>query len=218
MNINNVINKAKWFIKGRYGVLLFMRCNPITYMHEELAYQVFNNTVNYDIPRECSIITLSKTVDSNKNPIPAFIKLFMMTEVIKPIANEVTLEFGGTILEWCTKIYESGAKRIIIVCGSDRFKEYHDLINKYNGRRSKHGYYNFKKIIIDETVRDINSVSATAMRNSAINEDYNLFYGMAPLNLSDITVQEMYYLTRKGLGLDGTVGLPPKYTRKKKSN
>jgi hypothetical protein len=43
-------------------------------------------------------------------------------------------------------LYDAGYKRINMVVGEDRLREFDVLLNKYNGKKARHGFYNFESI------------------------------------------------------------------------
>ena len=51
-----------------------------------------------------------------------------------------------TILFHAARLNNAGHDHLVVVAGSDRVKEMHALLHKYNGVSGKHGHYNFKKI------------------------------------------------------------------------
>ena len=50
------------------------------------------------------------------------------------------------ILEIVAKLYRERYSAITMVVGSDRVREFEEILNKYNDVRSRHGYYNFSNI------------------------------------------------------------------------
>jgi hypothetical protein len=51
-----------------------------------------------------------------------------------------------TVFDVVTSLYDDGYRYIQMVVGSDRIKEFETLLKKYNGKKSRHGYYNFESI------------------------------------------------------------------------
>ena len=43
-------------------------------------------------------------------------------------------------------MHRQGVQHLHVVAGSDRHEEMKTLLNKYNGKESGHGHYNFKSI------------------------------------------------------------------------
>jgi hypothetical protein len=91
--------------------------------------------------------------------------------------------------------------------GSDRVKEFHDLLHRYNGKDLKHGHYNFKSIKVKSVGGErkeggggIESASGTAMRKHAAAGDKESFHKMAPAGMSSKHKDELYHDVRKGMG------------------
>ena len=98
--------------------------------------------------------------------------------------------------------------KLIMVAGSDRVSEFKSLLNTYNGKKSKHGIYEFDEIeVVSAGERDpdadgASGMSASKMRDAAIKGDFESFLmGVS----SELTVKEkrnMMNDVRKGLKLD----------------
>ena len=59
-------------------------------------------------------------------------------------------------------------QRITMVVGSDRVTEFQTLLNKYNGVKGRHGFYNFEKIsVVSAGERDPDAEGVEGM--SAVN-------------------------------------------------
>ena len=95
-----------------------------------------------------------------------------------------------------------------VVAGSDRVKEMHELLHKYNGVEGRHGHYNFKKIQVvsaghrDPDAEGAEGMSATKMREHAKNNDFSSFRQGVPHHVSDTHAKELMHDVRKGMGLN----------------
>jgi predicted kinase len=97
-----------------------------------------------------------------------------------------------------------------MVAGSDRVKEYHDLLHKYNGVRTKDGHipYHFKKISVvsaghrDPDAEGAEGMSGTKMREHAKNNDFSSFRQGVPSHVADHHARELMKDVRKGMGLN----------------
>ena len=45
-----------------------------------------------------------------------------------------------------SSIYNEGFVNVTMVVGDDRLNEFDVLLNKYNGVKGRHGFYNFRKV------------------------------------------------------------------------
>ena len=43
-------------------------------------------------------------------------------------------------------LYDEGFRKVVMVVGDDRVSEFDIVLNKYNGKQARHGFYNFKSI------------------------------------------------------------------------
>jgi len=109
------------------------------------------------------------------------------------------------VLDIAVKLYDQGFTKITMVAGSDRLKEFDILLNKYNGKKAKHGFYNFEGSIniVNAGERDPDAegaagMSASKMRAAAQQNDLQLFAKGLPSNFSPT---ELFNAVRKGMGL-----------------
>ena len=112
-----------------------------------------------------------------------------------------------TVLDIATKLYDQGFTKITMVAGSDRVREFEILLNKYNGKKSKHGLYNFEEGIRvlsagkrDPDSDDVRGMSASKLRQFAAAGDLQGFADNS-LEVPGEGIQTLYYAVRKGLGL-----------------
>ena len=85
-----------------------------------------------------------------------------------------------------------------MVAGSDRHKEYSALINRYNGVKGSHGYYNFKNVTLhsagerDADAEGAEGASATTQRMHAAAGRHKEFSKNAPSTMKPGHVKELY--------------------------
>jgi hypothetical protein len=112
-----------------------------------------------------------------------------------------------TILHHAAKLHAKGHDHLTVIAGSDRVKEMHTLLHKYNGVKGKHGHYNFKKIEVksaghrDPDAEGAEGMSGTKMREHAKNKDFHSFRQGVPHHVSDTHAKELMHDVRKGMGL-----------------
>ena len=130
---------------GKTMAFTFGRFNPPTIGHEKLIKKVASQSANdYRI-------FLSRSQDSKKNPLDPNTKLRFMKDIFKQYSNKIELNSTNMVLDLATMIYKKDYENITMVVGSDRVNEFSTILKKYNGIKSRHGYYFFG---------DINVVSA----------------------------------------------------------
>jgi hypothetical protein len=111
------------------------------------------------------------------------------------------------VLDIATKLYDQGFTKVNMVAGSDRVREFDILLNKYNGVKAKHGFYNFEGVInvLSAGERDPDSegakgMSASKMRLAAAEGDLQKFSNGVP-EMPGGSQLDLYYAVRKGMGL-----------------
>ena len=96
-----------------------------------------------------------------------------------------------TVFDAATSLHDQGFKRITMVVGADRIAEFQTLLNKYNGVKGRHGFYNFEKINIvsagdrDPDAEGIEGMSASKQRENAANNDFNTFTQGVPSKMTN---------------------------------
>lgn len=161
--IGNVLKEAD----DSTAVMAFGRYNPPTIGHEKLINKVKDVAAKVN---GSAHIVASHSENSSKNPLPKDKKV----EYLKKVAGkdvDVSSSSGQapTVLHAAVKLHNAGHKHLVMVAGSDRVPEYHELLHKYNGVESKHGLYNFKSIkVVSAGNRDPDAEGATGMSGTKI--------------------------------------------------
>ena len=187
------------------AVFVFGRFNPPTIGHEKLL-----NALTATAQRESgkALLYTSSTQDVKKNPLsknqifqylakafPKQRKTFQSRSTAKT-ALEVAVELSGK--------YD----KLVMVVGSDRVSDFSSLLNTYNGKKSKHGFYEYKEIdIVSAGERDpdadgASGMSASKMRKAATQGDFEAFQMGASSELTVKDKRNMMNDVRKGLKLD----------------
>jgi hypothetical protein len=185
-------------------VTTFGRMNPPTTGHMKLINKVREISDKEHAPHA---VIVSHSQDSKKNPLSSEQKLKTLHRY-SPDTNFVgSSSETPTLLHHAAKLHAMGHKHLIMVGGSDRVKEYHDLLNKYNGVEGRHGHYNFDKIEVrsaghrDPDAEGAEGMSGTKMREHAKNNDLSSFRQGVPSHVKDGHVKELMKDVRKGMGL-----------------
>ena len=162
-----------------HAVMAFGRMNPPTTGHEKLIHKV--HSVSKKVGGSAHVVT-SHSEGNAKNPVPQKKKL----EYIKKIAHPDVHVSGSSkehpsILHHAAKLHAAGHDHLHVVAGSDRKKDFHSLLHKYNGKSSAHGHYHFKSITVhssgsrDPDSHGTSGVSGTKMRAHAQSGDHKSF-------------------------------------------
>lgn len=200
-----MINSFKSYLVEEEKTLYFVwgRMNPPTAGHEKLLDFLKAKAGNNPFR-----IYLTQSEDENKNPIPFVQKVKFARKGFPQYARQIMLDKKlRTIFDAMTSFYDEGFKRVVIVAGEDRLREYEITLNKYNGLKGKHGFYNFEKITVlsagkrDPDSKGLEGVSGTKLRDYAKSGDFTKFSQYMPKRLSNADTKAVYNAVRKGIGL-----------------
>ena len=186
-------------------VMAFGRMNPPTTGHLKLIDKVKSTAEKMGAKHT---VIVSHSQDSKKNPLSTEQKIKHLKRFSPGTHFEGSSKDKPTILHHASELHKKGHDHLVVVAGSDRTKEYHKLLNDYNGKEGKHGHYNFKKIeVVSAGHRDPDSegaegMSGTKMREHAKNKDFSSFRQGVPSHVSDQHAKELMHDVRKGMGLN----------------
>jgi len=182
---------------------VFGRFNPPTIGHEKLfdAAKKHSRGGNYRV-------YASRTVDAKKNPLQFKDKVKFIRKMFPKHARSVMADKDvRTVLDVAVKLYDQGFTKVTMVAGSDRVKEFDILLNKYNGKDSRHGFYNFEGAIHvvsagerDPDSDDVSGMSASKMREFAEKGDFDSFKQGVP-STGVRFAEKLYKSIRKGMGI-----------------
>jgi hypothetical protein len=147
--------------------------------------------------------------DAKKNPLTPEQKVKHLQRAVPGAHVEAMGKDHPTLLHQMSKLHKQGYTHVTMHVGSDRVKEFHDLLHRYNGKDLKHGHYNFKSIKVKSVGGErkeggggIESASGTAMRKHAAAGDKASFHKMAPAGMSTRHKDQLYHDVRKGMGVN----------------
>ena len=86
------------------------------------------------------------SIKKSKNPLSPSKKLAYMKKMFPSHAKDIEINRTNMILDIATSLYNKGYTEVFMVVGSDRVREFDQILNKYNDVKSRHGYYNFDNI------------------------------------------------------------------------
>lgn len=190
------------YLKEAKGEMTFVfgRFNPPTTGHEKLFEQLKKASGG------SYRIYASKSQDPKKNPLTFKQKIKFLRKIFPKHARSIMADNDvRTVLDIATKLYDQGYTKVNMVAGSDRVKEFSLLLNKYNGVKSRHGFYEFKdqiKVVSagdrDPDAEGVTGMSASKMRAAAADNDMASFAKGLPKNVDP---KELFLTVRKGMGL-----------------
>jgi len=169
------LNVHEEYLEEKHIAFTFGRFNPPTIGHEKLIQKV--KSVNANDHK----IYLSRSEDPKKNPLSPQKKLQFMKQMFPRHSRDIEINTTNMILDIATRLHDKGFTEISMVVGSDRVREFDTILKKYNDVKSRHGYYNFKKInIVSAGERDPDAegavgMSASKMRDAVAKKDFDSF-------------------------------------------
>ena len=185
--------------KDKGVTFTFGRFNPPTVGHMKLAAKMKSVARGHDVQ-----IFTSHTTDKKKNPLTnKQIRQFMNPMLPKGI--DVQKADAKTVFDVVTNLHDQGYEHIQMVVGSDRIREFDAVLNKYNGIKARHGYYNFKTIKVvsagerDPDSKGVDGMSASKMRQLVSVGDEKTFVDSLPRGYK--LGKQLYKAVQKGMGI-----------------
>jgi len=178
----------------------FGRYNPPTIGHEILfnKLKAVARAGNYRV-------YASQTEEAKKNPLPYKDKIKFLRKMFPKHARNIIQDTSvRNVFDVLVNLYDEGFKRVTMVVGSDRVKEFEILINKYNGLKGRHGFYKLSLNVVSAGERDPDSdgadgMSASKMRMAAQQNDLKSFSDGLPKNFKG--TEDLFNAVRTGMGL-----------------
>lgn len=196
-------NKFLTEATGKGAVFSFGRFNPPTTGHAKLVKKLQAVSGGYT-----PLVFTSHSNDKVKNPLSHVDKIKFLRQFFGKIIVDTV---ARTVFDIAVELERQGYKRIKMVVGSDRVREFDMLLKKYNGVKARHGYYNFDEIEIvsagerDPDADDTSGMSASKMRQYAEDGDFDNFKDGVP-STNKAQQKQLYNAVRRGMGLtEGTL-------------
>jgi hypothetical protein len=149
-----------------------------------------------------------------EKPLPYKEKVKWARKSFPKLRREIQDSNVNNIFDVLVDIYKSGYEKVVVVVGGDRIREFSNLLPKYNGVKSRHGFYEFQEIEIvsagdrDPDADDVSGLSSSKLRQAVIDEDKELFMSGVSTYLSKIDKEEYYEVVKKYMGLGETLKIP----------
>ena len=176
------------------------RFNPPTIGHEKLL------DVSMSKGSGVHRVYATQSQDNKKNPLDWKTKIKYMRKVFPKHARHILMDKRAkTIFDVLTIAHDDGFKNVELFVGQDRLKEFETLVNKYNGVKGRHGFYDFASIKIlsagdrDPDAEGAEGMSASKMRAAAEKNDLVAFTSGLPKRYKD--AKGLMNAVRSGLGL-----------------
>lgn len=181
----------------------FGRMNPPTIGHEKLLDKLASTA-----GRNPYRMYLSQSQDPKKNPLAYKDKVKAARKMFPRHARNIIMTKDiKTVFDIAVKLYNEGFRKVVMVVGSDRLREFNVLLDKYNGEKGRHGFYNFADIKVvsagdrDPDADGAEGMSASKMRGAASDNDFTTFAQGLPKAFSNSDSKALFNSVRKAMGL-----------------
>jgi Asp-tRNA(Asn)/Glu-tRNA(Gln) amidotransferase C subunit len=198
--------------KTKGVVFSFGRFNPPTTGHEKLikAASAIAKVQGDDL-----VIFASQSEDPKKNPLSFTDKVKFMRKMFRTYASAISQDKGvKTAFDAVTKLYDMGYREVTMIVGADRIKEFDTLLNKYNGVKGRHGFYDFPNGIQIKSAGEredpdsdaaksmsADAMSASLLRKIAADGDFDTFIKGVPDTLGTTDKRVLFNKIRTGMKL-----------------
>ena len=179
--------------------ITFGRFNPPTVGHKKLIDKVKAEAQGGEYR-----IYPSQTTDPQKNPLSANEKVKFMKMAYPDHAENISSSSElRTIFDVLTSLNEDGYTEVTIVVGGDRVSEFNSLAQKYNGKT-----YQYDRIDVvsagdrDPDADGVEGMSASKMRKSAAEDDFETFRHGIPDQMSLKDKEKLFKAVRSGMQLE----------------
>ena len=188
--------------KSKSVVFTFGRFNPPTTGHEKLLIKVAALAIGNDYK-----IFASQSSDPKKNPLDYKEKVMLMRKIFPKHGRNIVYDSKiKNAIDALVYLYNAGYTKATMVVGADRISDFKSLLNKYNGVKARHGFYEFPEGIAivsagerDPDADDVSGMSASKMRAAAAEGDFQSFATGLPKSFGDKLA--VFNLLRKRMGL-----------------
>jgi len=181
----------------------FGRMNPPTIGHGKVMDTLATKSGKADYK-----VYLSQVSNPKKDPLSYSDKVKHVRKMFPKHARNVMIDKNvRNVFDVASRLYDQGYKKITMVVGADRLREFEVLLNKYNGVKARHGFYNFEKINVvsagerDPDAEGVEGMSASKQRENASKNDFVTFAQGVPKSMSNQDARKLFNDVRKGMGL-----------------
>jgi len=187
-------------------VFTFGRFNPPTTGHEKLIEKLASVAKKEGAD---FMVFPSHSQNDKKDPLDHKTKVGFMKKMFpKYSRNIISNRNAKTAFMIAPMLYDMGYKRCIMVVGGDRVTEFKTTLNKYNGKKGSHGFYDFKDGIEvvsagerDPDAEGVAGMSASKMRAAAAANDYDSFKNGLPSSFEKSNGKKLFDALRKAMNI-----------------
>jgi len=189
--------------EDKVAYFTFGRMNPPTAGHEKLLDALAKEAGKNDY-----FVFVTQSQDKNKNPLNYSQKVKHVRKMFPRHARRVMINKKvKTVFDAAAMLYDKGYRSLVMVVGSDRVTEFEVLLNKYNGEKARHGFYNFQSISIasagerDPDASGVEGMSASKLRKFAGDNDFTSFAQGLGSKVSNKDAKKVFMDVRDGMGI-----------------
>ena len=202
--------------KSKTAVLVFGRFNPPTIGHGKLLESAGNIAQRFNAQL---YVYGSQSQDPKKNPLSNKQKMGFMKEMFPKYNNSIQDDLNiRSAIDAAVRLNE-GHDQLVMVVGSDRVADFKKLLEQYNGRKAKHGYYEYDSIKIvsagerDPDAEGVSGASASKARELAAKGQWHEF---ARIALGGSNSKVIYDQIQDALGVEVALTNQKLYTEEVK--
>lgn len=192
--------------ENREVFFTFGRMNPPTIGHGKLL-----SVLSTKAGKNPWFAYVSQSQNAKKDPLTYDQKVKHVRKMFPKFGRNVMLDKKvRTVFDIAVILFDQGFNRITMVVGSDRVTEFKTLLDKYNGEKARHGFYNFEKIMVvsagerDPDAEGVEGMSASKQRENAKNNDFTAFSQGVPKSMNARDAKRLFNDVRGGMGLKET--------------
>ena len=181
----------------------FGRMNPPTIGHGKVMDTLATKSGKADYK-----VYLSQVSNPKKDPLSYSDKVKHVRKMFPKHARSVMIDKNiRNVFDVASRLHNEGYKKVTMIVGADRVREFDVLLRKYNGVKARHGFYNFESIrVVSAGARDpdaegVEGMSASKQRENAKKNDFVTFAQGVPKSMSDRDARKLFNDVRKGMGL-----------------
>jgi hypothetical protein len=199
----NLLKSRQTAPKDVHHVIAFGRMNPPTAGHEQVVNTLKDKAKQVGGDHTL-ILSHSHGTKDNKNPLNPEQKLTHARNAFPGTNIQVASKDKPTLLHHAVDLYNKGVTHLHFSGGSDR-QDMADMLRRYNGVKSAHGYYNFKDVQFhssgerEEGAKGIAGISGTKLRELASSGKKKEFHSNLSSQMKPEHKDDLYNDLRKAM-------------------
>lgn len=172
--------------------------NPPTIGHEKLLDRL-QESARGNTYR----VYLSQSLNENTDPLCYEDKVKYARKIFPRHARQVMLDKDvKNVHDALVKSYNEGFKKVVMVVGEERVREFDVLTSKFNGKEGRHGFYCFESIEIRSVENPDGKAMTKAIKESVKSNDFLSFQQKVPSRVTTELARSLFNDVRKGMGLE----------------